>query len=178
MAKKKTGVDAIPKAKLELKDELYAMDTRNKNFFRDLTDEQKKLFSAYVMLRWMSSATDQGGLHEYHLNSVNELVNTDFWALSKEPELQYMLLSMCGVGTKQYHSWIPHAKSKSSIKSTLNAFLMEAFPGMNNLETQIILQKTSKEEFKDFLKMHGKDDSDIKELMKQFEKVKPNVSDD
>jgi uncharacterized protein YdcH (DUF465 family) len=176
MAKKKTAIDNIPKAKLELKDELYAMDTKNKNFYNNLTDEQKKLFSAYVMMRWMSLAPDQEGLHDYHITAVNEFVNDGFWLLSKDPEFQYLLLSVCGTGSKQYHQWIPHAKSKTSNKSALNTFLMETFPGMNNLETQILLQTTSKEDFKDFLKMHGKADDEIKELVKQFEKIKPNAS--
>ena len=68
-----------------------------------MSDDEKKKYAAVVLMRFMSSAPNQGGLHDFHLNAINDVVNENFWALSKHPELQHMLMSVCGIGKKQFH---------------------------------------------------------------------------
>ena len=73
--------------------ELAAMDYRDKNFYTNLNDEQRKAISLWVLMRWMSSSR---GDAEQHLTLVNDVVNVDFSVISKHPELQWKLLALCG----------------------------------------------------------------------------------
>jgi len=109
---------------------LPALDKKEKGFYDSLDPEDKKGYSALVLMRAMSSLGDQSKNKEYQLLAVNDLVNIGFWELSKHPELQHLLLCVTGLGTKQYHPWIA-AKGKSGTTNVIDEFLMELHPSCN-----------------------------------------------
>src|SRR5690606_21518731 len=102
MAKKGAGIDK-PKNKLDLAQVLGALDFKKTDFYNNLDNDQKKAYSPFILMRYMSSCPDQGGLHEYHLLAVNDIINQDFWLLSKDPEFQHLLLCLIGLKKKQFH---------------------------------------------------------------------------
>ncbi len=171
MAKKKTEIGK-KQHKLDLSQVLYNLDTRNKAFYSNLSDEEKKGYTPLILMRFMSSAPNQGGLHEYHLEAVNEIVNRDFWSLSKHPELQHKLLSICGVGKKQFHSWIPNSKKQT--KTKLFDFLKKVLPDANDDEIALYLKINSLDDFKSLLKEYGLQDKEMKEILEQLKSVKNN----
>lgn len=174
MAKKKT--DKLSKPKLDLGQTLYALDTRNLDYYNNLSEDDRKSYVPLILMRFMSSAPNQGELHEYHLLSVNEIVNQDFWTLSKHPELQHQLLSLCGIGKKQFHSWIPGAKKLNSSK--LQKFIFSVHPDLNSLEYGIFIKNNSVEEIEQLAKDYALDDKEIKDIVEQFEKVKVDAGND
>ena len=71
---------------------LPALDKGVKDFYNKLEDEEKKGYSALVLMRAMSSLGDQNPKAGYQLMIVNDFVNIGFWELSKHTELQLSLI--------------------------------------------------------------------------------------
>jgi hypothetical protein len=153
---------------LTLDMELPAMDFCNKNFYRDLSDEHKKEISLWILMRYMSSSQNYP---EHHLMMVNDLVNNNFNSLSKHPELQWMLLALCGTNRKQYHPWIAPSRGGAKANKLGQAFA-EIYPLMKDDDIELIMKLNTEEEMKTFFKDNGYDDKTIKELFKGVAKEK------
>jgi len=147
--------------------ELAAMDFRDKNFYSNLNDDQKKAISLWVLMRWMSSSR---GDAEQHLILVNDVVNTDFSSISKHPELQWKLLALCGTSKKQYRDWIPPGKKLK--KNRLEEALLQFFPLMKDSDLEMLQQINTKDDFEEFFKANAFDDKTIKEIFKSDTKGK------
>lgn len=141
--------------------ELAGMDFKDKDFYSDLTDDQKKVISLWVLMRYMSSSQNDA---DYHLTMVNDVVNTNFAVISKHPELQWKLLAICGTGKKQFHSWIPPGKKAK--KNRLEEALIGFFPLMKDSDLEMLQQINSQEDFVEFFKQNAFDDKTIKEIFK------------
>ena len=153
MAKK---APAIP-----LKDIMAALDKRDRKYYNNLTSEQKKAFSSWMMMRYASSVQGKDAAHYIYM--TNELVNRDYSEVSKHPELQWLLLSACGVGKVQFHPYLkpPNAKKK---KDKVSEFIYSIFPHMKGEEVYLLKQINSKDELKELAKAHGYDDKSIKDI--------------
>jgi hypothetical protein len=153
MAKK---APAIP-----LKDIMAALDKRDKGYYNRLTPEQKKAFSSWMMMRYASSVQGRDAAHYIYM--TNELVNKDYSEVSKHPELQWLLLSACGVGKVQFHPYLkpPNAKKK---KDKVSEFIYSIHPHMKSEEVELLQEINSKEELKEYARSHGYDDKTIKDI--------------
>lgn len=146
---------------LPLASELAGMDFGDKDFYSKLSDEQKKAISLWVLMRYMSSSQNDA---YYHLTMVNDVVNTNFAAISKHPELQWKLLALCGTGKKQFHAWIP--PGKKSKKNKLEEALIGFFPLMKDSDLELLQQINTQEDFVEFFRQNAFDDKAIKEIFK------------
>jgi len=153
MAKK---APAIP-----LKDIMAALDKRDKGYYNRLTAEQKKAFSSWMMMRYASSVQGKDAAHYIYM--TNELVNRDYSEVSRHPELQWLLLSACGVGKIQFHPYLkpPNAKKK---KDKVSEFISSIHPHMKSEEVALLQEINSKDELKDYARSHGYDDKSIKDI--------------
>ena len=68
--------------KLDIKRELNAVDSKNYEFYNNLTEEERKAFSPYILMRYTSNVQDRAVQEEF-LERTNEFVNMHHWALSK-----------------------------------------------------------------------------------------------
>jgi len=150
---------------------LPALDRRDRNFYNNLTDEEKKGYSALVLMRAMSSLGDQNPHAEYELLAVNDIVNIGFWSLSKHTELQHLLLCTAGLGSKQYHPWIS-AKGKVTKTNLIDQFFMEMNPGMNEQELELMRSQHDPKSIKRLAQDAGKSDSEIKRLVEDAKSLK------
>lgn len=155
------------KSEVPLKLELSSMDRKARDFYKTLTDEQRKAVSLWVLMRYMSSSKNMA---EYHLLLVNEKVNVDFNIISKHPELQWLLLTMCGTRTDQFHTWIPPGKKAK--KNKLEEALSVLNPLMKRDELELLQKINSTEELMEYFKENAYDDKTIKELFKKDSKGK------
>jgi len=142
---------------------MAAIDKKDRGFYNRLTDEQKKAFSAWMMMRYTSSV--QGKNSAYYIYMTNELVNRDFSDISKHPELQWLLLSACGSGKVEYHPYLkpPNARKK---KDKVSEFLSNIYPLLKDDEIALIIKLNTTDELKEFAKTHGYEDKEIKEIFK------------
>ena len=149
------------KPQIPLKEIMAAIDKKDRNFYNNLSDEQKKAFSAWMMMRYCSSV--QGRDAANYIYMTNELVNFQFSEVSKHPELQWLLLSACGVGKIQFHPYLkpPNARKK---KNKVFEFIYGLFPHMKSEDIDNLIDINTTDELKDLAKSNGYDDKSIKEI--------------
>ena len=151
------------KPQIPLADVMLAIDRKNRSWYDNLNDEQKKAFSAWMMMRYASSV--QGGNAASYLFMVNECVNKNFMDLSKHPELQWMLFTLCGSGKKEFHPYIKPPTSRKK-KNKVGEWLSEQYPLMKADEINMLMQINDTDDFKSLAKEGGMTDKEIKELFK------------
>ena len=151
------------KPQIPLADVMLAIDRKNRSWYDNLNDEQKKAFSAWMMMRYASSV--QGGNAASYLFMVNECVNKNFMDLSKHPELQWLLFTLCGSGKKEYHPYIKPPTSRKK-KNKVAEWLSDQYPLMKADEINMLMEINDTEDFKSLAREGGMTDKEIKELFK------------
>ena len=149
------------KPQIPLNDVMLAIDRKNRSWYDNLNDEQKKAFSAWMMMRYASSV--QGGNAASYLFMVNECVNKNFMDLSKHPELQWLLFTLCGSGKKEYHPYIKPPTSRKK-KNKVGEWLSEQYPLLKADEISMLMEINDTEDFKNLAREAGMTDKEIKEL--------------
>lgn len=150
------------KAQIPLKDMVSAIDRNDFGFYSRLSDDLKKEFSPWIMMRYASSAT---GTEAYHyLLMVNDIVNVDFSLLKKHPDLQWKLLAVCGIGHNTYHPFLRPASKRK--KGKLEAFLTKQYPTLNKDEIELLVSINDEDEIKKLARDTGMEDKEIKDLFK------------
>jgi hypothetical protein len=92
-----------------------AVDAKNYSWFSQLTPEQQRKFSPYMLLHWTSAVKKDGDVGRYYVMSADANANKYLFddTVQNHPELQWLMLCATSPGIgKQYHSWIPHLNSK------------------------------------------------------------------
>ncbi len=166
--KEKITMAAKKSYKLDLSAVLQAIDRRDLKFYSGLSDEEKKAYAPLVLMRYMSSLTDQNRNAAYAVIATNDLVNIGFWNLTKHPELQHMLLCIAGLGGKQYRPWIPVKRGKKLGK--VDEWIHNTYPHLNQDEIAIIKRSHDAKSWVEFLKDGGASDAEIKELSEAWKK--------
>ena len=149
------------KPQIPLKEIMAAIDKKDRNFYNNLSDEQKKAFSAWMMMRYCSSV--QGKDAANYIYMTNELVNYQFSEVSKHPELQWLLLSACGVGKIQFHPYLKPPNSRKK-KNKIFEFMYDIYPHMKAEDINNMIDINTKEELTEFAQSHGYDDKTIKDI--------------
>lgn len=149
------------KPQIPLKEIMAAIDKKDRGFYNRLSDEQKKAFSAWMMMRYCSSVQGRDAANYIYL--TNELVNFQFMEVSKHPELQWLLLSACGVGKIQFHPYLkpPNAKKK---KNKISEFLYGLYPHSKPEDIELMIKLNSNNDLKALAYDYGYDDKTIKEI--------------
>ena len=119
-------------------------------------------------MRYTSAVQTKNPDIEYHyLALTNELVNKHYNILRRDPQLQHKLLQCVGLGSTQFHPWIPPSKQRKSKAGKLVKWLQEIYPIYNDEELELLVSTNDKQDFIDLAEEMGMDKKDIKELFKQ-----------
>jgi len=154
--------------KLDLSSVLQALDKKDFTFYTRLSDEDRKGYAPLVLMRFMSSLTDQNRNSAFAVLLVNDLVNVGFWELSKFPDLQHLLLSLTGMGGKQYRPWLAKKNDKKTNK--INAFISELYPNSNNDEIKLIRDSYDLKSWSRLVNSAGLSDQESKALIDEWKK--------
>ena len=146
---------------IALKDIMAALDKKDRGFYNRLTDEQKKAFVPWMMMRYASSAQGRSAMH--YLFMVNELVNKNFSDVSKHPELQWLLMTAAGSGKVEFHPYIKPPNSKKK-KDKVRDFVSSIYPLLKSSEIDMLLSINTKEDLVKLAEAHGYDDKSIKDI--------------
>ena len=143
--------------KLNIANEMRQFDRKNRDFYDELTVEERKKFSNYLMIRWGSSVEGSRDLQEFYVISCNERFNKHFFDLGKHPKLQWLLATTVSpdMGTPR-HPWIA-PKKKEPGASSFKKQLSELFPHMKNDEIDLLASITTKKELDAYIRQHGND---------------------
>lgn len=157
--------------KLDIMSVLEAIDRKERGFYANLTEEERKGFAPRVVVRWLSAVSDNNSLRDYYILAANDLVNVGLWNLGRHPELQYLLMTVAGSGRKQYHQWIPAKATRSSTTPKFDALLATTCPEANRAEFDLLRSQFSTEEALDFAAASGIDDRELKEIQAELKKA-------
>lgn len=148
--------------KLNIANEMRAFDSKDRVFYQELTDEERKKFSTFLMIRWGSAVQGSTELQQYYLLACNENLNKHFFELSRHPELQWLLATTVspGMGTFR-HDWIKQKKRESTNNRAVK-FLRQIYPAYSEDELELLAQINDTADLKKLAREHGWDDKRIK----------------
>ena len=146
---------------LQINDEMRAYDRKDRSYYDNFTDEDRKKFSTYLMLRYGASVTGSSDLQAYYLLAVNERVNKNFFDLGKHPKLQWLLCTTVSPAMgKQHHFWQGSKKKEGNNKA--QKFLAELYPNLKQDEIDLLAEINDKRDIENLARKHGHDDKTIK----------------
>lgn len=137
-------------------------DTKNRQFYDELTPEEQKKFSTYLMLRYGASVEGNPDFQEWYLRATNERLNTNFFDLNKHPKLQWLLATTVSPGMgRQRHYW-QAAKKKEGSNSKAVKFLQKLYPERKQDEIELLATINDTKALKLLARESGWTDQDIK----------------
>jgi hypothetical protein len=143
--------------KLNIANEMRMFDRKVRTFYDDLTAEEKKKFSNYLMIRWGSAVEGSRDLQEFYVIACNERFNKHFFNISKHPKLQWLLATTVSpdLGTPR-HPWIAPKKKEAGLSAKRKA-LMEIYPHYKDDEIDVMARITTQKEIDVYNRAAGKD---------------------
>ena len=150
--------------KLYIGYEMEQFDKKNRDFYDELSEEEKKKFSPFLMIRWGADVQGSADLQAYYLMSVNERLNKNFFDISttQHKKFQWLMATSVSPGMgKQYHKWLA-AKKKDSANNKAEKFLAELYPELRYDEIKLLARINSKDDLKQLARQHGWDDKRIR----------------
>ena len=134
---------------------MRCFDEKDRDFYDSLTDEERKKFSNYLMIRWGSAVHGSRELQEFYIVATNERLNKHFYAVNRHPKLQWLMATSVSPGIGVYrHQWIA-PKKKESGSSEVKKTLMQLYPTMKMSDIETLAAVTDSKELKEHLKHMG-----------------------
>ena len=145
--------------KLNIGNEMRQFDRKNRHFYNELTEEERKKFSPFLMIRWGSSVEGSRDLQEFYVISTNERFNKHFFAVNTaaHKKLQWLLATTVSpdMGTPR-HVWIAPKKKESGASAKRKA-LQEIYPTYKDDEIDVMMQLVSQKEIDAYFKSAGQE---------------------
>jgi len=141
--------------KLSIRNEMQQFDRKNRGFYDDLTDEERKKFSNYLMIRWGSAVRGSRDLQEFYVIATNERLNRHFFAVNRHPRLQWLMATAVspGMGTHD-HVWIA-PKKKETGSNEVRKMLLDLYPTMKIADIETLAGLVDRKDLKEYLREHG-----------------------
>ena len=143
--------------KLSIANEMKMFDRKVRSFYDDLTDEERKKFSTYLMIRWGSAVEGSRELQEFYVIATNERLNKHFFSVGKHPKLQWLMATSVSpdLGTHR-HNWIAPKKKKPGASAKRKA-LVAIFPHYKDDEIEVMMQIVSDKEIQQYQRDLGEE---------------------
>ena len=146
---------------LEIKYEMQAYDRKDRAYYDNFTDDDRKKFSTYLMLKYGANTSGSRDLQAYYLMATNERVNKHFFELGKHPKLQWLCCTSVSPSMgSQFHYWLNAKKKEGDNKS--QKFLAKLYPNLKTDEIDLLAKINDKRELADMARRLGFDDKSIK----------------
>ena len=147
---------------LYIGNEMAAYDRKDRAYYDKFTDEQRKQFSTYLMLKYGANVSGSADMQAYYLMATNERVNKNFFDLgTKHTKLQWLTCTTVSPQMgNQFHYWLKAKKKEGDNKS--QKFLAKLYPTMKSDEINLLAQLNDKRDIADLARSLGYDDKSIK----------------
>ena len=143
--------------KLNIANEMAQFDRKNRRFYEELTDEERKKFSNYLMIRWGSSVQGSRELQEFYLIATNERLNKHFFDINRHPQLQWLCATTVSPDMgAQRHQWIAPKKKEAGVTG-IKKQLAELFPHLKDDEIELMSKINTKKDIDAYVKDMGRD---------------------
>ena len=151
--------------KLPLKDILAAIDMNAKNVWEDLSDDERKQVSFYLLNRYASAVKGSRQDKELQILKTNQYYNKNFFTLSsKHKKLLWYLLCMTANTSKniRYHEWIGYKQKVSNSTAKAIKFLEKLYPTKKQDELKLLATINTTKELKQLAEDMGMPKEQIK----------------
>ena len=146
---------------LYIGNEMAAYDRNDRDYYDKFTDEQRKSFSTYLMLKYGANVGGSGDMQAYYLMATNERVNKHFFDINRHPKLQWLACTTVSPQMgNQFHYWLKGKKKEGDNKS--QKFLAKLYPTMKSDEIDLLAKINDKRDIADMARNLGFDDKSIK----------------
>jgi hypothetical protein len=146
---------------LYIGNEMAAFDRKDRAYYDKFTDEQRKSFSTYLMLKYGANVGGSADMQAYYLMATNERVNKNFFDINKHTKLQWLCCtSVSPQMGNQFHYWLKGKKKEGDNKS--QKFLAKLYPTMKSDEIDLMAKINDKRDIADMARNLGLDDKSIK----------------
>jgi len=154
--------------KLPLKDILAAIDMNAKNVWDELSDDERKQVSFYLLNRYVSAIKGKTEDKQLQIFKTNQYYNKNFFTLSsKHKKLLWYLLCMTANTSKniRYHEWIGYKQKVSNSTAKAIKFLEKLYPTMKPDEIKLLVAINDAKEIKQLAKDFGMTPEQIKKQL-------------
>lgn len=149
--------------KLAITSEMRALDRKDRGYWDSFTDEEKKKFSTFLMVRWGSCVQGSSELQEFYLVATNLQLNKNFFAASKHPKLQWLMATAVSPGIGEFkHNWIANKKKAGESKNKAVKFLSKIHPTYKTADVELLASLMDDKEVKALAEAHGYTKEQIK----------------
>ena len=143
--------------KLSIANEMTQFDRKNREFYNELTDEERKKFSNYLMIRWGSAVQGSIDLQEFYVIATNQRLNRHFFAVNRHPRLQWLMSTTVSPGLGgQRHVWIAPKKREAGATGVRKQ-LAEIYPHLRDDELDVMTRITTAKELADYQRLSAQD---------------------
>jgi len=141
--------------KLNIRNEMAQLDRKNRDFYDELTDEERRKFSLFLMIRWSSAVSGPRELQEYYLQACNHYLNRHFFAINRHPRLQWLCATAVSPDTGTHnHVWIrPPSRQGSNNKQRQR--LEALYPVMKPADIDVLTALIDKDDLDKYELDHG-----------------------
>jgi hypothetical protein len=147
---------------LNIKQELAAVDHKNYDFYNTLSDQEKKEFAPFVLMRYTASVQGDRDIQEWYLELTNEMVNKHHWVLSKNHKsLLWKLFAGIGTGANAFHPYLASGKKLKANK--IEKLLCELNPVMKMRDIKLLASIMTNDDIKELFDSVGLDKKQRKE---------------
>ena len=148
---------------LYIGNEMAAFDRKDRDYYDKFTDEERKQFSTYLMLRYGASVGGNKDLQAYYLMATNKFVNKHFFDLNKHTKLQWLMCTTVSPNMgNQFHYWLAAKKKEGKSTNKLRKVVASLYPNMKSDEMDMFMSMNTEKEIKEYCKELGWDDKRIK----------------
>ena len=151
--------------KLPLKDILAAIDMNAKNVWDELSDDERKQVSFYLLNRYVSAIKGKTEDKQLQIFKTNQYYNKNFFTLSsKHKKLLWYLLCMTANTSKsiRYHEWIGYKQKVSNSTAKAIKFLEKLYPTKKQDELKLLATINTTNELKQLAEDMGMPKEQIK----------------
>ena len=141
--------------KLNIQNEMAQFDRKNRDFYDELTDEERKKFSNYLMIRWGSTVEGNNDLQAFYIIATNERLNKNFFAINQHPKLQWLCATTVSPGLgKQRHKWLSLKKREGESNSHKKQLAL-LYPHLDYSDIELLAKINTKKDVDQYLRDMG-----------------------
>lgn len=141
--------------KLNIFNEMRQLDSKNRKFYEELTDEEKKKFSNYLMIRWGATVQGETDLEQYYILSANATVNRHFFDVNRHPKLQWLMATAVSPGIGNQKHGYPKFQPKKTTDNQIKKELARLYPTAKPDDIEVYSKLIDKKKLRELLQQHG-----------------------
>ena len=144
--------------KIPIKNLLAAFDLNSKSVWKELSTEEKKNVSFWLLNRYLSFISGSREKQELAVLKTNEYYNKNYMLVSRHPELQWQLLCISGnTGKIEFHKWQGLKSNVTNVTGKFEKILTKIYPERKADEIELLAQLSTEDEIKQLIEDHALD---------------------